>query len=349
MVIKAISGSFAEQLDPADALRNLTSTARAPDTGCKTRLRPEVVVFDVFGNQHYDVNRDGLADVDHGDVTAGIIRGRTGAKTTLVNCNDDEGGLKALDKLLQRKDVSNLYLNFSMELGPRSRERILRLAERGAQVYIGAGNESVNPLTAGPRHRNIHIVGALGGVVGSSTRSESLQTINSPHITAKANGKLQFSNVQGGVDFTGDGKADIVPRAIPHNAAGKRLATVDVTAAVIRRGNLTWDDRGSRGDAVVSVREIRRHSLLSKAMIQDVVRNSGLSVSRLDAMYMHVGNSMYRGLPGQLGFDVQVLYEVEKGSGRLQTVIQKPFSRAFSSWATPEQLSNDLIKARRCN
>ena len=58
---------------------------------------------------------------------------------------------------------------------------------------------------------------------------------------------------------------------------------------------------------------------------------------------------MYRGFEGKLGFHGQVLYEVEKGSGRLQTVIQEPVSRAFSSWATPEQLSNDLIKARRCN
>ena len=348
MITKAIFGYFAWPFDQADPLRNLIPTAPAANTACKTRLRPEVVVFDAFGNQHYDVNRDGLADVDHGDITAAIIRGRTGAKTTLVNCHDDEGGLKALDELLKRKDVSNLYLNFSIELGPRTREGILRLAERGAQVYIGAGNVSVNPLTAGPRHRNIHIVGATGGLVGSPTRSESLQTIKSPHITAKANGKLQFSNVQGGVDFTGDGKADVVSRAIPNNAAGKRLATVDVTAEVIRRGNLTWDARGSRGDAVVSIREMRRHGLLSQAMIKDLLKNSGLSASRLDATYMHVGNSMYRGFEGKLGFHGQVLYEVQKGSGRLQTVMQNQPSGAFTSWATPEQLSNDLIGARRC-
>ncbi len=346
MVIKAIGGSAAWQYDRGDAPSLAKAVAPSRNTVCKTSLRPEVVVFDAFGYNYEDVNRDGVGDVDHGDLTAGIIRGRTGAKMSLVNLHDDEGGLKALDELLQRKDVSNLYLNFSVELGPKTRQRVARLAQRGAQIYIAAGNDSINPLSVGPRHRNIHIVGASDGVVGSSSRSKALQTIKSPFITKTANGKLQFSNVRSGVDFTGDGKADIVPRAIRNDAAGKPLSTVDVTAAVVKRGKLTWDDIGSRGDGVVSIREMRRSGLLSPTTIQAMATKSGLSVSRLDAMYLHVAQSVHRDLPGQLVG--QVLYEVEQRTGRLQTVTQKPPSGAFSSWAAPEQLSTDLIEARRC-
>ena len=350
MVIKAISGSSAWQFDPADRLRTLAATATkptTPTTPCKTRLRPEVVVFDTFGFKNTDVNHDGIGDVDHGDITAAIIRGRTGAKMTLVSLHDDDGGLKALDELLTRKNVSNLYLNFSVELGPKTLARICRLAERGAQVYIAAGNDTINPLSTGQRHPNIHVVGASGGIVGASTRSGTLQTIRSPSITDVANGRLRFSNVRGGVDFTSDGNADIVPRAIWNNAANQRLSTVDMTAAVIKRGTLTRNDGASQGNGVVSIREMRRNGLVSESAIRFMATNTGLSISRLETMYLHIGAPVARyGDPGTLGNTV--LYEVDKSTGRLRTVTQNPPGGAFTSWATPEQLSNDLNRASRC-
>ena len=120
-----------------------------------------------------------------------------------------------------------------------------------------------------------------------------------------------------------------------------------MTAAVIKRGTLTRHDGGSQGNGVVSIREMRRNGLLSEASMRAMATSTGLSVGRLENLYLHIGLPVARyGDPGTSGNTP--LYEADQRSGRLRTVTQNPPSGAFTSWATPEQLSNDLNRASRC-
>lgn len=242
MVIKASSGISTWPTSPTsptspvsgvDILRDLAKTAgKVPQPAAGKRLvadkpaRPEIFVFDGFDTASIDVNGDGYGDVGHGDVVAAIITGRTGIQPTKIQRIEHFDGSeikKALDTLLERKDVSNLYLNFSINTGADTAvyERLYRLAQRGAHIYIAAGNTSANSLAvAGPPHSNIHIVGASSGIVGSTVTSRDLATFRTPGITEIVNGTISPSNVQNGVDITSDGKADIASRVIPNNAAG---------------------------------------------------------------------------------------------------------------------------------
>jgi hypothetical protein len=328
------------------------NTSRSPGV-MAPRRPPEAYVFDTFGVGATDLNGDGVGDVSHGDVVAATIKSLTGVEPVQVPTGQWEGegaALAKMDQLLARRDVSNVFLNFSIDTAgnPEVRSRITQLAERGAQIFIAAGNDSINVLAAGLKHKNIHIVAASEGVIGETeNRVRSGDLVNNPDSTTVANGIINprpAADGSGGIDFNRDGKADIARgrlRVIADDASGKRLADVDATARVAALPPGTeLHETSLKG--VASIRTLRERGLIPDLLMKSLQHSAGMSMAELDASFMLVSEySLYAMSLGDSGG--MVLYRAD-ASGVLSQVRQQPAisGQEATSWATPNALSQRL-------
>jgi hypothetical protein len=329
--------------------RSSTPEPRAPGAAAPTpALKPEVFVYDSFGAGGIDIDRDGFGDVGHGEVVAGIVYAETGIQPTRVQDGEagSKGTLGSLDSLLQRKDVSNLYLNFSIDAagsGGQVYQRLLKLAERGANIYIAAGNVDANSLAGSGRpHPNIHIVGASTGVVGSAAQSKVLNTFKTPEITEVVNGMVVPTIVPGGVDLNGDGKADIdaaMRAPIRDDAAGQKLGDVDISSSVSKLGRLPDDADKLNPKGVVSVKVLREKGLLSEVTLK-TLNSSGMNLAQQDKLYAHADHLKWY----ELSFgDTGGLVLYGRGENdRLQLIPQKSLDAVATSWAAPNALAQEI-------
>ena len=341
----SISRDVAQRTSP----RSTTPEPRALGTAAPTpALKPEVFVYDSFGKGGIDIDRDGFGDVGHGEVVAGIVYAETGIQPTRIQDGEagSKGTLGSLDSLLQRKDVSNLYLNFSIDAagsGGQVYQRLLKLAARGAHIYIAAGNVDANSLAGSGRpHPNIHIVGASTGVVGNASQSKVLNTFKTPEITEVVNGMVVPTTVPGGVDLNGDGKADIdaaMRAPIRDNAAGQKLSDVDVSSRVAKLGRLPEDADKLNPKGVVSVKVLREKGLLSEVTLK-TLNSSGMSVTQQDKLYAHADHLKWF----ELSFgDTGGLVLYGRGeNNRLQLIPQKSLDAVATSWAAPNALAQEI-------
>jgi hypothetical protein len=284
----------------------------------------------------------------------GIIVGQTGIRPQRLerdDFGDDKAIINKLDELLARKDVSNLYLNFSINTGSDGviYGKLLALAKRGANIYIAAGNDGANSLAkAGPAHPNIHIVGASNGLVGSAQNSTQLATYKTPTLTDVVNGVVKPVVTSRGVDLTGDGKPDLAQDEVgplPNDASNLELRQVDATRAIEKLGRIPYDTDNLPANAVVSVRSLRQKGLLPDFYLTDLQKSSGKTLAELDNLYLHVGR--FRDYDNSLGGSGGlVLYQAASNTGRLSLVKQSTLDQAASSWATPNLLSRDVNRAR---
>ena len=305
-------------------------------------------MYDSFGRGGIDIDRDGFGDVDHGEVVAGIVYAETGIQPTRIRDGEgtSKGTLGSLDSLLQRKDVSNLYLNFSIDAAGRGGliyQRLLKLAERGAHIYIAAGNVDANSLAGSGRpHPNIHIVGASTGVVGSASQSKVLNTFKTPEITEVVNGLVVPTTVPGGVDLNGDGRADIdaaMRAPIRDNAAGQKLGDVDISSSVAKLGRLPEDDDKLNPKGVVSVKVLRDKGLLSEVTLK-TLNSLGMNLTQQDKLYAHADHLKWY----ELSFgDTGGLVLYGRGEAdRLQVITQKSLDAVATSWASPNALAQEI-------
>lgn len=340
----SISRDVAQRTSP----RSTKPEPRAPGAAKPTQeLKPEVFVYDSFGRGGLDIDNDGFGDVDHGEVVAGIVFAETGIQPTRVQ--DEPGSapiLKSLDGLLQRKDVSNVYLNFSIgaePMGGQIYQRLLKLADRGARVYIAAGNEDANSLAGSGRpHPNIHIVGASTGVVGNASQSKVLNTFKTPEITEVVNGMVVPTTVPGGVDLNGDGKADVdaaMRGPIRDDAVGQKLSDVDISSSVAKLGRLPSDDDKLNPRGVVSIKVLREKGLISEYKLK-TLNSLGLNRAEQDKLYVHADHLSWAELSfGETGGFV--LYGRGQND-RLQLIPQKSLNAAATSWAAPNALAQEI-------
>ena len=347
------SSGFAnlDRLAPLPQSTGTIKPAVRPGVSAQAVRRPEVYVFDSFSGQSVDINGDGLGDVDHGDIVAAIVSGQTNVPVNKVQMEwnaPPERALAVLDQLGRRADVSNLYLNFSVSTGDDKAiyQRLLGLAKRGAHIYIAAGNTEANRLAnAGPPHRNIHVVGASSGVVGSSRSSRALETFKSKQITEVVNGRVIGRSGASGTDITKDGRADLAPnrvQKIQNDAAGRPLKEVDLGASIAKSGRLPVSEDLVRANGVVRIGQLRKAGLLSAPALQVMQRGTGLPQAQLDSLYVHAGYlSLYETSFGDAGGIV--LYRAS-ASG-MQTVRQKIDLGSATSWATPNAVARDVQRA----
>jgi hypothetical protein len=330
------------------SLRSTKSEPRAPGAATPSQeLKPEVFVYDSFGRGGLDIDNDGFGDVDHGEVVAGIVFAETGIQPTRVQ--DEPGSapiLKSLDGLLQRKDVSNVYLNFSIgaePMGGQIYQRLLKLADRGARVYIAAGNEDANPLASSGRpHPNIHVVGASTGVIGGANRSSALTTVKTPETTEVVNGMVVPTIVPGGVDLNGDAKADIsasMRAPIRDDAAGQKLSDVDISSSVAKLGRLPSDDDKLNPRGVVSIKVLREKGLISEYKLK-TLNSLGLNRAEQDKLYVHADHLSWAELSFGEGGGF-VLYGRGQND-RLQLIPQKSLNATATSWAAPNALAQEI-------
>jgi hypothetical protein len=249
--------------------------------------------------------------------------------------------------------VSNLYLNFSVRMDdPKFLQQVQELAQRGAHIYIAAGNMDANGMAARLKpHPNIHIIGASAGVIGGPP-STKLATLRVDNITEIQNGVIDPVQVDGGIDINRDGRPDVstqLLQPIPFDARGQLLNDVDISA---RLPNVTIDDvfqitkkfSAAPKNAVASVGALRRHGLIDSDLLDQMKELTGLDKRQLDRVFVHVHHlAAYMDSSGGLGGIV--LYRLS-WAGRLDLLRQQPSNGPASSWATPNQLSEDVNAAK---
>jgi hypothetical protein len=335
------------------SLAHATLVATTPAGKTIAARAPEVWVFDSFGSGGIDVDGDGMGDVAHGEVVAAIISGRTGVQPHKFQVEENArpvGTLRVLDSLLARKDVSNLYLNFSISANEDAEvaTKLASLAKRGAHIYVAAGNTDVNPLALAVQpNPNMHVVGASAGVVGGKSTSKLLSTFRTPTMTEVFNGNVVPTRVRGGVDLTNDGQADITQRQIaatPFSPAGLRLKDVDRTAMVVARKELLTI-KPDVDNGVVSVKAMRASGLIDAKVLGDLHRTTGQTPAQLDQLYVHLDELGLQQL--SLGDAGGVMLYSVNTLGRLEPVRQKSILEGVpaTSFATPNALARDVLAA----
>jgi hypothetical protein len=335
---------------------NVTDRGLLQIAGART---PEVYVFDTFGQGGIDLNGDGMGDVSHGDIPALIIRAETGIEPQRVptgQWDNESQAIAVLDGLLARDNVSNVFLSFSIDAGsnPAVRERVMALAERGAQIFIAAGNEDINALSVGMRHKNIHIVAASEAVIGQTeSNTPTGDFVRNPATTTVANGIVDPQVTAEGIDINGDQTADVLNSQLAQvdgDVNGRRLADVDATAGI--RALPPQTDISTIPDelgGVVSIGVLRERGMIPAEVVQVLQRSTGLSVSELDRSYILLAPYWtYATSFGESGG--MVVYRVD-GDGMLNRVQQRSSitGQEATSWATPNELSqrvNDYIRSQ---
>ncbi|MFK7966600.1 MAG: hypothetical protein AB8C46_21765 [Burkholderiaceae bacterium] len=321
---------------------------------------PDVFVFDSFSEGAggiFDLDRDGLGDVDHGHIIAKIIESQTGIKPHQIDAGympsdnaANELMMPTLNSLLARPDVSNVYLNFSHNYGLTTNilTGLKTLAARGAQVFIAAGNESENHMArALGSHPNIHVVGSSTGVIGQ-TPDSTLSTFNSSAMTSVANGRVNVEVVNDGYDVNGDGKADfgrddVSP--IPFDPSGKPLDSVLVDSLGGDAFNIDMGD--APRDSVARIGTLVEQNLIDPILVEDIVSRTSLEAETLNEAYIHVSHlAAYQSSFGEAGG--LVLYQVDD-QGKVQVLPHEQsvlFDSPASSWAAPNAMVKHILDSR---
>ncbi len=319
---------------------------RLPDTEKK-----EIYVFDSFGGGEVYV---GIGYTSHGDIVASIIEGKTGIKPVKVNVEDfnqAEKVLEVLNSLLARgTTLKGIFLNFSINADSDSRvkDAIFKAAELGAIVTIAAGNDDVNGLTEGLKeHKNIRIVAASNGVIGKSENgSRDPGNVYNSRSTDIANGRLKVGVINGGLDFTNDGKVDIPLQNLappPRNLSGSPLESMNKTNQIQPNQSnfLATIDGG-----VISGRTVNDKDALPDSVWEDLSQRSGLKKSELLNVWFDV-DTLKLHIDSLGAYPPPRLYYVDE-NGKLQRVQMKSSLETYgaSSWAAPNLLA-DFVNGRK--
>ena len=239
-----------------------------------SKKTPEILVFDSFGRSRlFDYNNDGIKDRDHGDVITDIIESQTNLKVTKINVDDlgrAEDIANYLNKLLaQNIDFSNVFISFSIEWEASLDDLLLKVADKGAKIYIAAGNKTIN-LSVNQKlaqHPNIFIVAASDGIIGKAPLTQaSKRNITNPWTERVSNGVIAPDIKPEGIDINHDGKIDMPLSVLAPNTYtnlnGQKLKDV-YASDVMRRGNLKLKNNEYLGsESLVSLLEFNRLQLL---------------------------------------------------------------------------------------
>jgi hypothetical protein len=172
-----------------------------------------VVVIDIFDVKTLNINRgDTVPDVSHGEVCARIAEGVVGRPVERVDVGNGHGDFDAqrfsaaLDTLIREKPDGNYAgLVLSVSLGAagedglegdmlKIKQQLDRLGRGGAQVFLAAGNESINGF-AGP---HVITVGSSDAVVGRALVSTpNKDFVKNPETDVIANGRPVTTPVHG--------------------------------------------------------------------------------------------------------------------------------------------------------
>ena len=337
---------------------NLAERASAKPTA--SPLPPDVFIFDSFSEGAggvFDLDRDGLGDVDHGHVIAKIIESQTGIKPHQIDAGympsyaaANQLMMPTLNSLLARPDVSNVYLNFSHNYGTSKTilTSLQTLAARGAQVFVAAGNESENIMArALGSHPNIHVVGSSAGIIGQAP-DLTLSTFNSSAITSVANGRVNAEIVSGGYDINDDGKADfdrddVSP--IPFDPSGKPLDSVLVDSLGGDAFNINLGDAPL--DSVAQIGNLIEQKLIDPILVKDIVARTNLNAETIKAAYIHVSHlATYQSSFGEAGG--LVLYQVDS-QDKVQVLPHEQsvlLDSPASSWAAPNAMVKHILDSR---
>lgn len=239
---------------------------------------PEILVFDSFGRSKvFDYNNDGIKDRDHGDVITDIIESQTNVKVTQVNVDDfgrAENIANYLNKLLaQNTDFSNVFINLSIQWDSSIDDLLLKVADKGAKIYIAAGNKTINSSAKQKlaQHPNIFIVAASDGIVGKAPMTQaSSRNITNPWTERVSNGVIAPEIQPQGIDINNDGEIDrplsvLAPNTY-RNLNGQKLKDV-YASDVMRRAELKLERKEYLGSqSLVSLLEESDKSEESKVL-----------------------------------------------------------------------------------
>lgn len=208
--------------------------------------KPTVYVVDNFNN-------------GHGNIIDALIREGTGLEPIRLNLASGNGKkgeainnvADKLDQILSSRDgeLEDVFVNLSLsfELGTQEalpeqwaklEGKIRDLVDRGAKVFVAAGNDFPNALTGIP--------GVI--TVGSDTklRPNGLPYAENAEIDVRADPVVNLKRVPGGIDITGDGKADLPEQGATRpikrpSISGTSFATPRALVDAVNSGNVPPD------------------------------------------------------------------------------------------------------------
>jgi len=336
-----------------------TTTATRPVVQQQRPTQPQIIVFDSFYNSNatFDYNDDGIRDRTHGSVVSDIIKSQTGYSTQNIDVGESGGKQEIFDTLkplLQHNDLAGTYINLSIDWGNDSEtnQLLLQLADKGAKIYIAAGNEDISSSatkTLG-QHQNIFIVASSDGIIGELMETQATrQHISNPAADRITNGVLQPIANQNGIDLNRDGNIDF-PNSIlrkPYtNLSGRSrdqvyasslLSSIRSTQGINHQLDLTGRD--DIQDKVLSIKDLRELGFINEHIdkyLKENYRITDESKTLIDlepfAEYL-----LFFGEGGDI-----VLYQEQQNS--LARLLPSYTPRPATSWASPNALSEDILK-----
>jgi hypothetical protein len=199
-------------LTPRAAREPLVAAALPKNLTASQVAGKRVVVIDIFDVKTLNLNRgDTVPDVSHGEVCACIAEGVAGRPVERVDVGNGQGSFDArrfsaaLDTLIRQKPDGNYAdLVLSVSLGADSedlegdmlkiKQQLDQLGRGGAQVFLAAGNESINGFT-GPHVITVGSSDAVVGRVRVSTPNKDF--VENPETDVIANGRPVTTPVHG--------------------------------------------------------------------------------------------------------------------------------------------------------
>ena len=327
---------------------------------------PEILVFDSFGRSKvFDYNNDGIKDRDHGDVIADIIESQTDLKVTQINVDDfgrAEDIANYLNKLLaQNIDFSNVFINLSIEWDSSIDDLLLKVADKGAKIYIAAGNESINSSAKQKlaQHPNIFIVAASDGIVGKAPMTQaSKRNITNPWTERVSNGVIAPEIKPQGIDINHDEKIDMPLSVLAPNTytnlSGQKLKDV-YSSDVRRRAELKLENNEYLGSEslvslleesdkseeskVLSLTDLQELGILDPSMARELVANNNQDLNKVFVLLKPFADWNFS--LGDVG-NVILYTEVNGVLKRFTPVLDS--SIPATSWATPNALVEDVKK-----
>ncbi len=353
-------------LVPQKSIEILTNENRSQNPQIKKA--PEILVFDSFGrSQVFDYNNDGIKDRDHGDVITDIIESQTNLKITKINVDDfsrTEYIANYLNKLLaQNTDLSNVFINLSIEWDANINDLLLEVANKGAKIYIAAGNKTINSVATHKlsQHPNIFIVAASEGIIGKAPLTQATKrNITNPWTERVSNGIVAPDIKPQGIDINHDGKTDVPLSVLAPNTYtnlnGQKLKDV-YAPDVIRRAKLKLEkkeyvDSGSlvglleKSDEskVLSLKDLQGVGILHESIARSLVPNNNEDLNKVFVLLKPFADWNFS--MGNMG-NVILYREVNGVLQRFLPVLDS--SIPATSWATPNSLVEDIKKAYNLN
>lgn len=332
-------GSPAGQLPPRDP--DLLRQGRPPAPS--TRL----IVFDSFSEQPVeygdtDLTGDGIGDGTHGEAVAHVLSSQLPSQIPIERVNVDQNLSqgetiigRAEQLLCEGKSLTGTYINISVpgstpspEEAKRLDQVLLQMANRGAKIFIAAGNTENNPLATVrlANHRNITVVGAQDAEIGTSGVGlpPSPGLVHNPATEVLAPGRIRGGPLTGAAPSTAFNDE---ARAIEDKTPQELLAPIP--SEELRTGGLPKGLEGKvfRASDLIEQNLLTGHNL-------EVVR--GLSAGReLNTVYLSAeGFSRTSADTGMV-----LIVFAENSSGRLERRVGSVISSTATSFAAPNALA----------